>query len=66
MPLKKVREKSQVLAITHLPQIARLVDEIIYVDKKSIESSDKVRTVSFVENKTGKEREAVINQLAGL
>lgn len=64
--LKKVSEKSQVLAITHLPQIARLVDEIIYVDKKSIESSDKVRTVSFVENKTGKEREAVINQLAGL
>lgn len=64
--LKKVSEKSQVLAITHLPQIARLVDEIIYVDKKSIESSDRVRTVSFVENKKGKEREAVINQLAGL
>lgn len=64
--LKKVSEKSQVLAITHLPQIAKVVDEIIYVDKKSFETDENIRTISFVENKTGKEREVVIQQLAGL
>lgn len=64
--LKKVSEKSQVLAITHLPQIAKVVDEIIYVDKKSYETDDNIRTISFVENKKGKERDEVIQQLAGL
>lgn len=64
--LKKVSEKSQVLAITHLPQIAKVVDEIIYVDKKSFETEENIRTISFVENKKGKDREEVIQQLAGL
>jgi DNA repair ATPase RecN len=64
--LKKVSQKSQVLAITHLAQIAKSVDEIIFVDKKSFESDNSVRTISFVENKSGVEREKVLNQLAGL
>jgi DNA repair protein RecN (Recombination protein N) len=64
--LKKVSQKSQVLAITHLPQIAKMVDEIIYVDKKSLHSDKSVRTISFVENKSGKQREKIIQQLAGL
>lgn len=64
--LKKVSIKGQVLAITHLPQIAKAVDEIIFVDKKSFKSDDQLRTVSFVENKIGKEREKVIKTLAGL
>ncbi|MCF8058159.1 MAG: AAA family ATPase [Bacteriovoracaceae bacterium] len=64
--LKKVSQKSQVLAITHLAQIAKAVDEIIFVDKKSFESENNVRTISFVENKKGDARERVINQLAGL
>lgn len=64
--LKKVSDKGQVLAITHLPQIAKSVDEIIFVDKKSYSVDDSVRTVSFVENKSGKDREEVINILAGL
>ena len=64
--LKKVSQKSQVLAITHLAQIAKSVDEIIFVDKKSFESDNSVRTISFVENKSGADREKVLNQLAGL
>ncbi len=64
--LKKVGEKGQVLAITHLPQIAKEVDEIIYVDKKSLSNDKNTRTISFVSIKRGDEREQVINQLAGL
>lgn len=64
--LRKVSEKGQVLAITHLAQIAKAVDEIIFVDKKSYGKDDSVRTVSFVENKSGADRQEVINILAGL
>lgn len=64
--LKKVGSKGQVLAITHLPQIAKEVDEIIYVDKKSLSKDKNTRTISFVSIKRGKERDEVINQLAGI
>lgn len=64
--LKKVSQNGQVLAITHLPQIAKKVDEIIFVAKKSYEVDKKLRTISYVENKKGKEREEVISTLAGL
>ncbi|MCR9206462.1 MAG: hypothetical protein NXH75_17905, partial [Halobacteriovoraceae bacterium] len=64
--LKKVSQKGQVLAITHLAQIAKAVDEIIFVDKKSYSKDDSVRTVSFVENKSGSARDEVISILAGL
>lgn len=64
--LKKVGNKGQVLAITHLAQIAKEVDEIIYVDKKSLSTDKKTRTISFVSIKRGSDREHVINQLAGI
>ncbi len=64
--LKKVSSKSQVLAITHLPQIAKEVDEIIFVAKKSFMKDKEQRTISYVENKKGKARKEVINTLAGL
>ncbi len=64
--LKRVGEKGQVLAITHLPQIAKEVDEIIYVDKKSLSKDKSTRTISFVSIKRGEDRDQVIQQLAGL
>ncbi len=64
--LKKVGEKGQVLAITHLAQIAKEVDEIIYVDKKSLAKDKSTRTISFVSIKRGEERDEVIGQLAGI
>jgi DNA repair ATPase RecN len=54
------------LAITHLPQIAKEVDEIIFVAKKSFMKDKEQRTISYVENKKGKARKEVINTLAGL
>ena len=64
--LKKVSLKGQVLAITHLAQIAKSVDEIIFVDKKSYSIDNELRTVSFVKNKSGKSREKVLSTLAGI
>ena len=64
--LQKVGEKGQVLAITHLAQIAKAVDEIIYVDKKSLSKDKNTRTISFVSIKRGADRDQVINQLAGI
>ncbi len=64
--LKKVSQNGQVLAITHLAQIAKSVDEIIYVAKKSQQKDKDLRTISYVENKRGKDRDHVISTLAGL
>ncbi len=64
--LKKVSLGSQVLAITHLAQIAKEVDDIIFVEKKSLQVNDFIRTISCVSTKIGKEREEVINLLAGV
>jgi len=64
--LKKVSTRSQVLAITHLAQIAREVDDIIFVEKKSLKVDNDVRTISCVSTKTGKDRDSVINLLAGI
>jgi len=64
--LREVSKKGQVLAITHLPQIAKEVDEIIYVDKRRTGQKGDERTISFVESKKGKDREAVIKLLAGI
>jgi DNA repair protein RecN (Recombination protein N) len=64
--LKELSVKSQILAITHLPQIAKVTDKLIYVDKKSLDKDSSTRTISFVSEVTGSKREKVINQLAGL
>lgn len=46
--LKKVSEVSQVIAISHLPQIATHSDVIIKVDKKTQKTKDRSRTYSKV------------------
>ncbi len=52
--LKEVTEFSQVIAITHLPQIANQADKLIVVDKKVSEDDSQVRTISFVKEIYGK------------
>ncbi len=47
--LKKVSKNSQVIAITHLPQIAIHADKIIKVDKKIRKSKSETRTQSIVQ-----------------
>lgn len=64
--LKKVSQDSQVVAITHLPQIAKLVDHIIYVDKKTVKSGNQARTFSFVEDFESLDRDKIIQTLAGV
>ena len=51
--LKNVSEKSQVIAITHLPQIATYTDKIIFVEKKHIIENDTERTISSVKEIEG-------------
>lgn len=48
--LKEVSKQSQVIAITHLPQIANYSDRLLIVDKKSTADNDdsETRTYSFV------------------
>jgi DNA repair protein RecN (Recombination protein N) len=48
--LSKVAFKSQVIAITHLPQIAINADKLIKVNKKTISKNDEPRTISLVEH----------------
>ena len=59
-------KNSQVVAITHLPQIAKLVDHIIYVDKKTVTQEGKVRTFSYVATESEVSRDQVLQTLAGL
>lgn len=46
--LKNVASDGQVIAITHLPQIAQYADVLIVVDKETQVSDDKARTESMV------------------
>jgi DNA repair protein RecN (Recombination protein N) len=64
--LKDLSKLNQVLAITHLAQIAKLADELIHVDKKSLSTNKEVRTISFVSSPNKEEREVIIRQLAGI
>lgn len=62
--LKTVSKSSQVIAITHLAQVANLCDNLIFVSK-STDLTDR-RTRSFVKNVVDKDRDDVVQTLAGL
>jgi DNA repair protein RecN (Recombination protein N) len=64
--LQEVSLKTQVMAITHLPQIAKFVDNIIYVDKETSKEKGYHRTSSFVTNIEHSEKNRILNELAGL
>jgi DNA repair protein RecN (Recombination protein N) len=53
--LKNVSRNSQVIAITHLPQIAKFADKLIQVSKLSEKNqSREIRTISHIKEITGK------------
>ncbi|MCP4913834.1 MAG: AAA family ATPase [Oligoflexia bacterium] len=64
--LKAVSGNSQVIAITHLPQLATLADCLIVVDKMTIQDGEGQRTVSSVNSLTGKKQQEYVSTLAGL
>ena len=64
--LKTVSGKSQVIAITHLPQLASVADVLIVVAKETIQDGKKTRTFSKVSKLSGKEQDSYVTTLAGL
>jgi len=64
--LKELSTANQVLVITHLAQIAKVADQLIHVDKKSLKTDDKIRTISYISSPNKSQREEILNQLAGL
>jgi DNA repair protein RecN (Recombination protein N) len=61
--LQSVAEHSQVLAITHLPQIASFATQIINVSKSTKVIDDQPRTVSIIEQAMGANREGFIKAM---
>jgi len=61
--LQSVAEYSQVLAITHLPQIASFATQIINVSKTTKVIDDQPRTVSIIEQAMGAQRESFIKAM---
>lgn len=61
--LQSVAEYSQVLAITHLPQIASFATQIINVSKTTKVIDDQPRTVSVIEQAMGAQRESFIKAM---
>ncbi len=61
--LQSVAEYSQVLAITHLPQIASFATQIINVSKTTKVIDDQPRTVSIIEQAMGAQRETFIRAM---
>jgi DNA repair protein RecN (Recombination protein N) len=61
--LQSVSECSQVLAITHLPQIANFATQIINVSKSTKVIDDQPRTVSLIEQVMGEKKSEVIKAM---
>jgi DNA repair protein RecN (Recombination protein N) len=52
--LKNISSKGQVIAVTHLPQIAQFSDNLLIVQKETNTVGDSLRTESVVKNVLGK------------
>jgi DNA repair protein RecN (Recombination protein N) len=61
--LQSVSQFSQVLAITHLPQIAAFSDRLINVSKLTTESEDGHRTFSQVEEISGEKKHDILRSM---
>jgi DNA repair protein RecN (Recombination protein N) len=61
--LKSVSECSQVLAITHLPQIASFATQLINVSKSTKVIDDQPRTISLIDQVIGEKRSEVIKAM---
>ena len=61
--LQSVSECSQVLAITHLPQIAAFATQIINVSKTTKVIDDQPRTISVIDQVLGEKRNEIIRAM---
>lgn len=61
--LQSVSEFSQVLAITHLPQIASFATQLINVSKSTKVIDDQPRTVSFIEQLSGESKTEILKAM---
>jgi DNA repair protein RecN (Recombination protein N) len=61
--LQSVSECSQVLAISHLPQIANFATQLINVSKSTRTVDDQPRTVSLIDHVIGEKRAEVIKAM---
>ncbi|MBC77343.1 MAG: hypothetical protein CME64_15165 [Halobacteriovoraceae bacterium] len=64
--LKKVSEHSQVIAITHLPQIATFSDRLLEVEKNIKKSGGENRTVSQVKEIVGDKIKSHVSEMTPL
>ncbi len=64
--LQQVALNSQVLAITHLPQIANFADHLINVSKSTLQGEDGPRTVSLIELINSERKSEYIKNLSGI
>lgn len=61
--LQSVSEYSQVLAITHLPQIASFATQLINVSKNTTFIDDQPRTISIIDQVVGEKKSEVIKAM---
>lgn len=61
--LEEVSKGSQVIAITHLPQIANFANQIINVSKETINDESGDRTISKVEHLTGNKANSFVKSM---
>lgn len=64
--LKEVSFDSQVIAITHLPQIANFSEQVVLVSKETFEEKTGPRTVSVAQRLEGKQKTNYIESMAQL
>lgn len=64
--LRNVSSKSQVIAITHLPQIAHHADKLLVVKKESIIENEKARTISVARSIIDDEKDNFVQNMASL
>lgn len=64
--LSQVSKSSQVIAITHLPQIANFSDKLIKVSKGTVKMSGSERTVSMVQELIGADLKEEVKSMTSL
>lgn len=64
--LQRVSENSQVISITHLPQIANFAEKLIWVSKATITKDNSNRTISKVDEILGSKKKDAIKAMSPL
>ncbi|GAB4017192.1 MAG: DNA repair protein RecN [Bdellovibrio sp.] len=64
--LSSISRSSQVITITHLPQIANSCDHIISVSKQTVQSDEGPRTLSMASLVEGSSKKAVIDSMIAI